>query len=149
VLVCLLLLLHFEFIAFNLDFFVVDTSVVKFEVLSELFPSRFIVISQRLRQSKVEICEESLVYFDTKVFLCHDNPQRFETFFLLPEILERIVWIDVIFFEFVHDNQHEEIHHNVGLSDDKEQEEYNRVRICETDNIKHNCHPIFTCAASE
>ena len=45
VLVCFLFLLHLEFIAFKLYFFFVYASVVKFEILSELLPLAFIIIS--------------------------------------------------------------------------------------------------------
>jgi hypothetical protein len=68
---------------------------------------------------------------------------------LFSEVLKWIVGIDVVFFEFIHDNQHEEIHHNVGLRNDKEEEEKDGVVVRTTDDIKHNCHPVFTCAASE
>jgi hypothetical protein len=74
VLVCFLLLLDLEFIAFQCYFFFTNASVVKFQILSELFPLAFVVISERFRKRKVEICQGSFMYFDTKVLLCHNNP---------------------------------------------------------------------------
>lgn len=53
---------------------------------------------------EVEFCKEPFVYFNSMIFLRHFNPSRFEVVFLFSEILQWIVWINVVVFEFVHDD---------------------------------------------
>lgn len=87
--------------------------------------------------------------FYSWILFSHNNPLSFKTFFLFSKILQRIIRINIIFFELINDDQHEQIHHNIGLCDDEEYKEHHWPSISLSNYIKHNRHPIFTSTTSE
>ena len=75
--------------------------------------------SQRFFHVQKKANEKILVDIEDLVLVAEVHPLHFEVFGIVGKVLDRIVGVDVIFLEVLHQDQNEQVQHNVLLHQHK------------------------------